>query len=39
MSYIEVKDVTTGYEGTPVSKHINFKVEKGVCAKSQIYRC
>ena len=29
MSYIEVKDVTTGYEGTPVSKHINFNVEKG----------
>ena len=29
MSYIDVKNVTTGYEGTPVSKHINFTVEKG----------
>ena len=29
MSYIDVKDVSTGYEGIPLTKHINFKVEKG----------
>ncbi len=29
MNYIEVKNVTTGYDGIPLTKHINFNVEKG----------
>ncbi|MCR5225910.1 MAG: metal ABC transporter ATP-binding protein [Eubacterium sp.] len=29
MNYIEVKDITTGYDGIPLTKHINFVVEKG----------
>ena len=29
MSYIEVKDVTTGYDNMIISKHVNFTVEKG----------
>ena len=29
MSYIEVKNITTGYDGIPLTKHINFNVEKG----------
>lgn len=29
MNYIEVKDITTGYDGIPLTKHINFNVEKG----------
>lgn len=29
MSYIDVKNVTTGYDGIPLTKHINFSVEKG----------
>lgn len=29
MNYIEVKHLTTGYDGIPLTKHINFVVEKG----------
>ena len=29
MSYIEAKHLTTGYDGIPLTKHINFTVEKG----------
>ena len=29
MPYIDVKKVTTGYDGIPLTKHINFSVEKG----------
>ena len=29
MNYIEVKDITTGYDGIPLTKHIKFVVEKG----------
>ena len=29
MSYIEAKHLTTGYDGIPLTKHINFVVEKG----------
>jgi len=29
MNYIEVKDITTGYDGIPLTKHIDFVVEKG----------
>ena len=29
MSYIEVKNITTGYDGIPLTKHINFSVEQG----------
>ncbi|MCR5213159.1 MAG: metal ABC transporter ATP-binding protein [Eubacterium sp.] len=29
MNYIEVKDITTGYDGIPLTKHIDFNVEKG----------
>ena len=29
MNYIEVKDITTGYDGIALTKHINFTVEKG----------
>ena len=29
MNYIEVNDITTGYDGIPLTKHINFNVEKG----------
>ena len=29
MNYIEVKNVTTGYDGIPLTKHVNFTVEKG----------
>ena len=29
MNYIEVKDITTGYDGIALTKHINFNVEKG----------
>ncbi len=29
MPYIDVKHVTTGYDGIPLTKHINFSVEKG----------
>lgn len=29
MDYIEIKDITTGYDGIPLTKHINFKVGKG----------
>ena len=29
MSYISVKDVSTGYDAIPVTKHIKFDVEKG----------
>ena len=29
MSYIEVKDVPTGYDNMIISKHVNFTVEKG----------
>ena len=29
MNYIDVKDVSIGYDGIPLTKHINFKVDKG----------
>ena len=29
MPYIDVKDVSTGYDGIPLTKHIKFSVEKG----------
>ncbi|MCR5543528.1 MAG: metal ABC transporter ATP-binding protein [Eubacterium sp.] len=29
MAYIEVKDVTTGYDNEVITKHVNFKVDKG----------
>lgn len=29
MSYIEAKDVSTGYDGIPLTKHIDFNVDQG----------